>query len=144
LANVMEELAVDQVISSRLKGDSALAAALGGTVRLHADLAPENEAQTFWIVFELIDNPDTNAMGGAHVMARPFYSIRVCGRDTGYQVLGPACNRVYELLVAGRETKLSMHVGRFVRRGTQRGVDEIKNLRVYWIGQMFDVRVNPA
>jgi hypothetical protein len=139
----METLAIDQVISLRLKGNAELEALLGGPVKLHADLAPENQAQTYWLVFENMDAPDTNAMGGRHVMSRPTYNVKVCGRDTGYQVLGPICNKVHELLTAGRITRDGVRVGQFIRVGVMRDVDELKNLRVYYIGQIFTMRANP-
>lgn len=132
-----EVLAADMRISSLLKPDAELAAALGGEVRLHADVAPEGQSNGMWLVFRLVDGSDVLGLGGQPIFAKPSYNVMVCGRDTGYIALRPAIERVKFLLTQGPAVVDGVWVGRFVKRGVVRGVDVTKNLRVFWYGQLF-------
>jgi len=135
----IEILDVDKRISMLLKNDVVLANALGGVVRLHADLAPEDESNDFWITFGLQDGRDSNSMGGIHVFSRPQYTIRTCVRDKGYQALKPAVNRIHDLLTGPPAEVDGTWVGRFIRQMVLRDIDQLKNLRIYWIAQVYDL-----
>ena len=136
----LEILDVDKLIYDTLIADSDMITAMGGEIRLHADLAPENQANLKWIIFELFDGRDVAGVGGVHVFSKPMYLIKVCGRDTGYQVLKDACERLNFLLTDEHHGIVNdTWVGKFVRRRVMRDVDNLKNLRVYWIGQLYEL-----
>lgn len=139
----LETLDIDLRISSLLKNDVQLTAALGGKVRLHADRAPENESHEFWVTFEMSDGGNIIGVGAQHIMSVPTYIIRVCVRDKGYQALRPAARRINELLKEGPGESGDTWVGRFINPATIRGMDELKNLRVYWIALVYTTIAYP-
>lgn len=134
----LEILSVDKAIVNAIENDTILPAMLGGSTKLFVDIANENESTKFWITFQVIDAPDTNAMGGQHIISKPIYLIKVCNRDLGYGVLRAPCDRIFDLLTKEPHGNIEgIWVGKFVRTNVMRDHDEIKNLKNYWIGQLF-------
>lgn len=116
-----------------------LAAAMNGSVKIHADVAPENESNDRWIVFEHFSGRNAVGVGGVKVFAKPGYLIKVCGRDCGYQALEDAVT-IVEQFLKEPATIEGVRVGKFVYRQTLMDIDILKNgIRNYWIGLQFDV-----
>jgi hypothetical protein len=135
----IEILKVEKVISSRLKGDATLKTLMqvisGQEIRLYASAATEGQVRGLWITHDLISAPDTNVMGGDHVMSRPTYIIKVCNADLGYQACGEPLNRI-DALLNGQEGEVvdGVYVGKFIRRNVVKSFDDEKGTRVFWVG----------
>jgi len=138
----IEILKVEKLISSRLKNDATLKSLMqvpnDQSIRLYASAAPEGQVKDMWITHDLVSAPDTNVMGGDHVMSRPTYIIKVCNADLGFQVCGDALNRI-DFLLNKQEGEVvdGVYVGKFIRRNVVKSIDDEKGTRVYWVGMTY-------
>lgn len=138
----IEILVVDQFING-MRDNAGIKTAMnvptGKFAKVYADIAPENESDSFWIIWQVMDAPDTSSMGGFQNFSHPIYLIKACVKDKGYQALKPVCDGIEAYLKTGPVEIDNHYIGRFVRRRIMRDVDEFKDLRVYWVGMEYEL-----
>lgn len=113
--------------------------AANGNKNVQLFLGEANEdTKGIYVVYDLINAPDTYSIGGEHNFANPEWVFRVCNVGSG---LGSVARLVKALnkwltskerrgVIPGTDT----YTGKFVRTRTSQGIDSSKDVRVYWFG----------
>ncbi len=125
----------DDAILQQLFGTPGLASG----VRVYNEVAPQ---QTIYplIIFNMVDAPDINGVGGVRIGMWPRYQVKVICKDTGYSTLVPFWIRLDTLIQQqGAVIGISGQnwIGRWIRSNFIKYPEIFDNVNWFHMGGQF-------
>lgn len=94
---------IDTWLYSTLTGDASLAATLGASTGVYADVA-ESEAAEPYVVYQMVAANDVDVVGGTRIITDALYQVKVVKQCRSYSELSVAEGRIDALLHLGSGT----------------------------------------
>jgi Protein of unknown function (DUF3168) len=143
VATVFEPLVAETWLQTRLTGDAALFAAVGGRIY---NTAPPREAPRPYVVFQLQAGVDTHALSGSRPYARLVYLVRAIWEGDSLGAVAAAAGRIDAALQGQglNTTAAGGHVLGCTRREAFQLAEFANGVRLNHRGGLYDVLTRGA